>query len=356
MASSITSWLNKKALAFKHRDTLREYNNQTFKISSPSISLGDAIEAGIFNILNLHGPELERELDIFDERVWNAWHKASHWWKSVYAEDCERAGLSFEKWSPGEAKKLMPLNRLQSSVAHSDNVAFFEWLHALKTPIEPIIWDAYALLQHSSKVGVWAMKTIPEHLQVGDGVKHVEDIMNGRNYFNYRAFYKPYTLGTEHEAEVIETQRYFKDVFNKFLPPKEWPWQKRWAVFGDYQVHYAGDDWDKKMELCCMMGAYHVPALLDGCPLETQKILCAFKNTRHYLEGVWAGNDVDAKAIRRHFWGGPEEKGQASGEVLAILCMTEPGSDPDVAMRMWETLKFSPTKHESYAIEMAPTC
>lgn len=339
--SSAQAWLRRKRLSSEHKATLKAYREGKYHYPHPStISIGDALEEKILHMHELKHDSFVQFAPTLDARVWNAWNEycksALEAYKYFY--DTDEKGLQTRFASV--YKELMPFERLIAYAIDQDNTPFLAWLHALDNPWRSFEWQPALFLGRSVEMSQWALSTFDSlkldeeqtRYLVQQYLWHPEDTPRPSASLDWMRHAANELFVPRHwprEADNEHAQRnHIACILDALLPPKDWPWKRRWEEFGR-NMRVAASPYESGGFLVPVPKVHGalIAALMHEAPQGVQMAMCALKDAIHPNEP--SQGHPDPQYIRHHFFEGPPPT-SAPSSLIATTFLFVGGIDPSV--------------------------
>lgn len=326
------AWIERQALKIMHAATLKRFRNQIYCYDD-YISVVEAFNKGLLDAHSLLSPHLATlARECINTAQLTSWHEATH---------VAKLQLGSNDTPPGS----IPLERIMRNAAHEGNIEILQWLIDLKDPTETIGWTPEDLLLHNLDTALWATSH-PELLKTGD--PHALVFNSIKPGILIPSSWLAFVDGSKIlEPGALLLMRTIEDHIKNLmcLYFKDMSWQERWATFVDMQCPTSPVEpsMTKYGMQGLLQGTIFISGVLHNAPLNVQKCLAAFKNSRHPEENTDALSDSDPKAIRHAFFGGPAPQGSVSAPLNAWLSMMQgtPKQEAGAAWVQWQSSSYA---------------
>lgn len=317
------AWVERQTLRVKHAETLERFHNKEYGNKDDTIDVALAFNKGLLDSKALLSPLLATQIDrLTDTNVLFAWNR----------ETLDAMNTNGGKPPPG----AVPLNSLLRQAVYQGNTDLLQWLVKLDKPWEKLAWSAELLLLQDLKTAHWAMMWHQDLLATDEPHRMVHASLTPQHFISLswmNHLDKPNTTYSARQS-MDEVSHHAHNVM--WLYFRDMPWQERWATFVDLNVPcspVAPTTYTHGIQ-GLMQGRIFIAGLLYNAPLDIQKCLAAFKNSRHPKEDINTSCDVEPKAIRHAFFGGPAPKGPVPGPLQAWLSVMQ-GTPKEQAGSAW---------------------
>ena len=322
------AWIEKKTLQIKHVSTLERFHNKEYGHKDDTIDVAKAFNKGLLDPQALLSSLLATQIDrLTDKNVLNSWNQVT-----LEAMQSRPDGSR----PPG----AIPLNAVLRNAAYRGDCETLEWLVHLKNPTEPLHWDSRLLLMHNAQTARWALLGHSDLMNVPDPAYFIRTSVepNGEwlppNWLNHRD--RPKFRYDQDRELLLDLRYYLNHLMDTYF--KEMPWQERWANFANPLTPVSPVEPTIRSDGVQGLAQGHaiISGILKNAPMEVQKCLAAFKNSRHPKEDPNPSVDIEPKAIRQTFFGGPACPVSASpAPALASWLGLMQGMPPNEAADAW---------------------
>lgn len=339
--SSAQAWLRRKRLSSEHKATLRAYRAGNFSnLHAATISVGDALKEKILHMHELKHDNFVQVAPTLDERVWTEWNEyclgAVEAYKHFYGTNEEGLKTRFAS----VYRQLMPFERLVDYAMEQNNVSFLAWLHALDNPWRTFEWQPAEFLGQSIQMSEWALSTfdslklneIQTRYLVQQYLWHPEDTPRHPTSLDWmrnvgKKLFVPHLWPSDSD-DAYAQREHIAYMLDAVLPPKDWPWERRWEEFGS-GMRVAASPYEYKGSLIPVPRVHGalIAALMHEAPEEVQMAMCALKDAVHPNEPPQG--HPDPQYIRHHFFDGPPPT-SAPSSLISTTFLFVGGVDPSV--------------------------
>ena len=320
------TWVKRTKLRIQHVDTLKRFHDKEYGNKDDTIDVAAAFNEGLLDPQALLSPLLATQISrLTDKKVLESWNQVT-----LDAMQTRPDGSR----PPG----AIPLNEILRNAAYNGDCETLEWLVKLENPTEKLHWDSRLLLMHDFVTARWALLWHTDLMNVPDPAYFVRTSLepNGsflpRNWLNHVD--APQTGYDQARAQLRDLRDHLHNLMYVYF--KDMPWQARWSQFANPLTAISPVEPTSKKDGLQGLTQGHsiIEGLLYNAPLDVQKCLAAFKNSRHSKEDEHCFRDVEPKAIRHAFFDGLAPRASTPPELAAWLSLMQ-GTPPDAAADAW---------------------
>lgn len=339
------AWVERQTLKVKHADTLARFHNKEYGNKDDTIGVVDAFSKGLLDPQALLSPLLVTQIDkLMDKTLRDPKLGTTPLTNKAVLESWNRVTLeAMQARTDGKSPPgAIPLNTIMRTATYRGDTDTLQWLATLENPSEKIDWSPQQLLLNDLKTAHWALMWHQELLKTDEPHRFVHASLTPKHFISSRWFTHKDADNTTYESSL----RDMRDVENHahnimWLYFREMPWQERWSTFVDTMVPASPVEPSMRSGGMqgLMQGRIFIAGLLYNAPMDVQKCLAAFKNSRHPKEETDLSCDVEAKAIRHTFFGGPSPQGVVPAPLATWLSMMQgtPKEEAGAAWVQWYT-------------------